>query len=540
MNLRTARPIAVAVALVVAGGSFLHATPWTVQARNATAGHGTLVIDFKDDLSHLDTGKCYDTECYPFMKAMYNELVGYNTTAGNGDSIIPDAATSMPTITNAGKTYTFKLRHNIHFWNGKLATSADWKYSFERIINPATQAGASSFWSNVAGAAAYAKGKAKHVSGIQTAGKFGLRINLASADASFLNVLAMPFGAVVDRAQIQRYGKSYDAQHPMGTGPYMFKQHVLGQRLILVKNPHYWGGNVGHVATIEANFGVDQNTSFLRTQRGQADIAGDGIPSAEFLNTIHDPKYKHQIAKQVQVALTYIPLNTLIKPFNNKLVRQAVNYAINKPLLVRIISGRGVVTNTFLPPNMPGYGNFNLYPYNPAKARALLAKAGYAHGFSTTFYSDDIGDDPRIAQTIIPMLLNVGIHAKFKQVNGNTLTQLVGTRAKVPITYEAWFQDFPDPNDFFEPVLSCASAVPGTFNEPWYCNPKVDKFAHMLKQMTNRSRRLSLYSKLDRMMMADAPVVPLFNPVRYDFYSSAVKHYYIHNVWGWVFQDYVK
>jgi ABC-type oligopeptide transport system substrate-binding subunit len=94
------------------------------------------------------------------------------------------------------------------------------------------------------------------------------------------------------------------------------------------------------------------------------------------------------------------------------------------------------------------------------------------------------------------MLLNVGIHAKFKQVNGNTLTQLVGTRAKVPITYEAWFQDFPDPNDFFEPVLSCASAVPGTFNEPWYCNPKVDKFAHMLKQMTNRSRRLSLYSSL--------------------------------------------
>ena len=490
MKLRMARPAMVALTLVMGGGVLLRATPWTAQARTANAGHGTLVIDFKDDVSHLDTGKCYDVECYPFMHAMYNQLVGYNTTSGNGDTIIPEAAVSMPAISNVGKTYTFKLHHNIRFWNGKLATSADWKYSFERIIDPATQAGASSFWMNIAGATAFSKGKAKHVSGIQTVGKFGLRINLVSADASFLNVLAMPFGAVVDQAQIRKYGKSYDAQHPMGTGPYMFKQHVLGQRLVLVKNPHYWGGNVGHVATIDAGFGVDQNTSFLRTQRGQADIAGDGIPSAEFLNTINDPKYKHQIARQVQVALLYIPLNTLIKPFNNLTVRRAVNMAINKILLVRLVSGRGVVTNTFLPPNMPGYGKFNLYPYNPAKAKAMLAKAGYAHGFSTTFYSDDVGDDPRIAQAIIPMLQNVGIKAKLKIVNGNTLTQLVGTRAKVPITFEGWFQDFPDPNDFVEPVLSCASAVPGTFNEPWYCNPKVDKFAHRLKQITNRSQRL--------------------------------------------------
>jgi ABC-type transport system substrate-binding protein len=326
------------------------------------------------------------------MKAMYNELVGYNTTAGTGDSIIPDAAASMPTITNAGKTYTFKLRHNIHFWNGKLATSADWKYSFERIINPATQAGASSFWSNVAGAAAYAKGKAKHVS--------GFRPLESSACASTLRLQTR----LSERACHAVWGRGGSGANsalrqvlrcaaPDGHGSLHVQAARSGAAPNSGEESPLLGWQRGSRSHDRSQLWRGSEYELLRTQRGQADIAGDGIPSAEFLNTIHDAKYKHQIAKQVQVALTYIPLNTLIKPFNNKLVRQAVNYAINKPLLVRIISGRGVVTNTFLPPNMPGYGNFNLYPYNPAKARALLAKAGYAHGFSTTFYSDDIGDD---------------------------------------------------------------------------------------------------------------------------------------------------
>jgi oligopeptide transport system substrate-binding protein len=532
---------ALLAALFVCGLS-LHAPPSLVQARTHAQNGGTLIIDFKDDISHLDTGKCYDVECWPFMHVMYDRLIDYDTAHAPGTTLIPDAAAAMPTISKGGLTYIFKLRHDVHFWNGRLVTSADWVYAFERIINPATQAGAASFWMNIVGAKEYAAGKARHVSGIKALGQWGLQITLLSPDASFLNVLAMPFGSVVDKNQIARYGKLYDAYHPMGTGPYMFQQHKLGQRLILVRNPHYFKSGVGHLDKIEADFGVDTTTAFLRIKRGQADLDGDipSIPAPEFLNVLHDPTWSKQVSRLVQVATFYIAMNTLMKPFDNVLVRRAVNMAINKPLLVRLIQGRGVVADTFLPPTMPGYGHFLLYPYNPAKARQLMAQAGYGSGVSTTFYSDDLSDDPRISQAIIPMLANIGIKATLRVVNGNTLQTLVGTKKKVPIVWTAWFEDFPDPNDFFEPILSCASAVPGTFNEPWYCDPKVDAFAHKLKAMTSKAERLRLYPQLDKMMMEDAPVVPVYHPVYYDIHSFALHNYAYNNVWEYDFTRYTK
>jgi oligopeptide transport system substrate-binding protein len=540
MTQRMRRPAVLALITILAGGLSLHAQAGSVQAHpTAAANSNTLIVDFKDDISHLDTGKCYDTECYPYMKIMYDRLVDYS---GAGAKIIPDAAAAMPKVTNGGKTFTFTLRKNVKFWNGKLATSADWVYSFDRIINPKTQAGAASFWNNIVGAQAYAAGKAKTVSGIKAMGKWGLQIRLISPDASFMNVLAMPFGSVVDKAQILKYGKSYDAEHPMGTGPYMFQSHQLNQKLVLVKNPHYFGGNVGHIQKIEADFGIDTNTAFLRIKAGQADLDGDqpAIPSAEFTSVQQDPTWKKYVEKNPQVADFYIAMNTQMKYFSNKLVRQAVNMAINKPLLLRLIQNQGTVATTFLPPNMPGYKKFDLYPYNPTKAKQLMAKAGYPNGFSTTFYSDDLSNDPRIAQAITPMLAQIGIKATLKVVNGNTWQQLVGTKGKVPITWTAWFQDFPDPNDFVEPILSCASAVPGTFNEPWYCNPKVDTFAHKLKSMTNQKQRLAQYWKLDKMIMEDAPVVPVYHPVLYQLRSKALTTYSYSAVWGYLFQDMVK
>ncbi len=522
----------------------LQIAPRGVQAQAHRAGGGTLIIDFIADFSSLDTARCYDTQCYPFMHAMYDQLVGYDTEHGTGLNLIPDAAAAMPRITNGGRTFTFKLRQYVRFWNGRLATADDWVYSFERVLDPKTQAGAASFWQGIVGAKEFIAGKAKHVSGIKAIGKFGLRIDLVDPDPTFLYVLAMPFGSVVDRNQIQKYGKSYALQHPMGTGPYMFKDYKIGQRLTLVKNPHYFGGNVGHVDAIEADIGVSTETAYLRILKNQADLDGDfptPIPPSEFNNVLSDPVLGKRVVRQVQIATQYIAMNVLVKPFDNLLVRRAVEYAINKPLLVRLVNGRGQATDTFLPPLMPGYGHFNLYPYNPAKAKQLLAQAGYPNGFSTTFYSDNSSDDPRISQAIVQQLAGIGIKAALKVLPSPTMFTYWGTKGKVPISWTAWYQDFPDPNDFFEPILSCASAVPGTFNEPWYCNPKVDAFAHKLKIMTDRAARLRLYPQLDRMMMEDAPVVPVFNSVFYALPSSKLTKFFISaSPWTLVFQDYVK
>ena len=538
-------PLAAILGALVVCGVALQAAPPAAQARTrAAASGGTLIVDYKDDFSSLDTGRCYDTECYPFMHAMFDQLVGYDTTHGSGLNLIPDAAAAMPTISNGGKTYTFKLRNDVHFWNGRLVTSADWVYSFQRIIDPKTLAGAAAFWQGIVGAQQFAAGKAKTVSGITAQGPYGLRIDLLGPDSTFLYVLAMPFGSVVDRNQIARYGKSYATQHVMGTGPYQFASYQLGQKLILTRNPHYFRPGTGHVDTIEADIGVSTATAFLRIQRGQADLDGDfptPIPPAEFLNVLSDPVLSKRVAKQVQVATQYIAMNTQLKPFDNVLVRRAVNYAINKPLLVRLVNGRGTATDTFLPPLMPGYAKYSLYSYNPAMARQLLKQAGYPNGLSTTFYSDDLSDDPRIAQAIVAQLAAVGINAQLKILPAAQWQAIVQSKGKSPMTWTAWYQDFPDPNDWYEPIESCASAVPGTFNMSFYCNPKVDAFAHQLKGMSDRAARLRLYPQLDKMVMQDAPVAPVFNSVFYSLPSTAMKTYFISaNPWTLVFQDYVK
>ena len=397
---------------------------------------------------------------------------------------------------------------------------------------------------NIVGAKAFFARKVRHVSGIKAHGPWTLEMDLISPDATFLNVLAMPFGSVVDKNQISKYGTSYSSLHPMGTGPYMFEEHKLGQRLILVKNPHYFDpAHAGHVATLEADIGVNTETAFLRLQRGQADLDGDfptPIPPAEFLSVLNDPVLGKRVVRLVQVATQFMGLNTQVKPFNNVLVRRAVNMAIDKQRIVRLVNGRGVVATTWLPPTMPGYGYSNLYPYNPTKAKQLMAQAGYPHGVSTTFYSDNVADDPRVSQAIVPMLAAIGIRAQLRIIDGNTLLAAVGVKDKVPMTWFAWYMDFPDPNDFFEPNLSCASAIPGTFNVAWYCNPKVDAVIHRLKIMTDQRQRLRLYPHLDRMVMQDAPLVPVYNSVYYILPSTALHQFYLHNVWTFAFADYTK
>jgi ABC-type transport system substrate-binding protein len=503
----------------------------------------TLIVDYESDLTHMDPALCYDTGCYPWMHAMYDQLVGYDTARGNGDTLIPDAAAAMPTVTNGGKNYIFKLRNDVHFWNGKLVTSADWVYSFTRTVNPKTQSGAQAFWLDIVGAQAFVNGKAKAVSGIKALGKFGLEIDLNNPYVGFLNVLAMPMGSVLDQASVEKAGKNFDTTQPMGTGPYMFQSRVLNQKLILVKNPHYFLPNVGHIETLEADIGVNPETSFLRVQKGQADLDGDfptPIPPSEFLSVMGDPVLSKRVVSQVQSAIQYLAMNTRLKPFNNVLVRQAVEYAINKPYLLRLVNGRGAVTDDIIPPVMPGYGKYSLYGYDPAMAKKLLAQAGYPNGFTTTLYTDNLSDDPRISQGIAQELSQVGITVNLRVLQESAWQSIVMSPGKAPLSWTAWYQDFPDPNDFFEPILSCESAVPGTFNLPYYCNPKVDAFAHKLKIMTDQTQRLKLYPQLDKMVMEDAPIAPIFNSVYYILPSASLHNFYLHNVWTLIFQDYTK
>ena len=262
--------------------------------------------------------------------------------------------------------------------------------------------------------------------------------------------------------------------------------------------------------------------ALLRLERGEVDILGDGIPPAKFLEVMGDPALKQNVIKGGQLHTGYVSMNVKIKPFDDKLVRQAVNHAINKERVIKIINGRAVPANQPLPPAMPGYDpNYKGYAYDPAKAKALLAQAGFKDGFDTELYAMNTDPNPRIAQAIQQDLAEVGIRAELKTLAQANVIAAGGDEKEAPMIWSggmAWIADFPDPSDFYGPILGCAGAVPGGWNWSWYCNQELDKKAAEADAITDPAKaeeRIQAWRDIFIKIMDDAPWAPVFNELRF-------------------------
>ena len=505
----------------------------------ATPVHGgVLTQGFKDDLATLDPAIGYDWNNWPAEKMVFDGLLDYD----QGTTIVPRLAAALPTISNGGRTYTFTLRHGVRFQNGREVTSDDVVYTITRVLDPKTKSPGQSFYLGIAGAQEMANGKAKTVTGIQAVDRYTVRFTLTQPDLTFENVMAMNFAFIVPMEVVAKEGANF-GHAPLGTGPFTLQQWVPGQKVVFVRNAHYFISGMPYLDGVTFLIGLDPSVALLRLQSGQLDMLADPIPGADFVRIKNDSQYADQLVRYVQPETTYITLNTQIAPFNNVKVRQAVNMAIDKVRVVRIVNGRGVVANQILPPLMPGYDpSYQGYAYDPAKAKALLAQAGYPHGFSTQLYVLNTDPQPRIAQSFQHDLAAIGVNVSIVPLASATLIDQASTPKKAPMVWsggEGWLQDFPDPSDFYGPVLSCDSAVQGGWNWPFFCDKSLDAKAVALKAMADRNARLAGYRALYRQVMAEAPWVPVVNNVQYVMHSAHIHGAptdFVHNVHTFVYE----
>jgi|SRR5579884_488646 len=493
---------------------------------------GVLTQGFQNDLATLDPAIAYDWDNWPVVKMVFDGLLDYNS----GTKIVPRIAARMPKVTDGGRVYTFSLRHNVHFTNGRLVTAADAAYTINRVLSPATKSPGASFYLDIKGAPQVVAGKAKTASGIKVLNKFTVQFTLIKPDVTFLNEMAMNFAYIVPKEVVQKEGANF-GHKPVGTGPFIMKQWVPGQKIVFVRNPHYFIKGDPYLSGVTLEIGLNPSVALLRLQRGQLDMLGDPIPGPDFLSIKNNPKYKNMLVREVEPETSYIAMNTRMKPFNNVLVRRAINMAIDKRRIVQLLNGRGVVANQVLPPLMPGYNpHYKGYPYNPAAAKKLLAKAGYPHGFSTQLYTLNVDPQPRIAESFQADLQQIGVKASVVPLSQATIVQKAGTPGKVPMIWSgglAWLQDFPDPSDFYGPILGCGSAVQGGWNWPFFCDRTIDAQANKLLGMNNRTKRLAGYRSMYNKVMQQAPWVPVDNDVKYVLHGPQVHGPYwafVHNV----------
>ncbi len=505
-------------ALLCAAALALLAMP--AQAQTPKQG-GQVVVAFNNDLTTLDPHVGYDWQNWSVIKTIFDGLMDYKP--GTTD-LEPDLAESF-TISADGLVYTFKLRDGIKFHNGRAMTAADVKWSLERSINPATQSPGASYFSAIKGYEDVAGGKATDLAGVTAPDDKTVVITLARPDATFLHVLALNFAFTVPKEAVEAAGADW-GKKPVGTGGFKFIEWVPGQSMTLERFTEYNRPGVPYLDKLVFSFGLDPTVATLKLKAGEIDILGDGIPPAQFAEAMADPANKELIAVGDQLQTGYVTMNVTIAPFDNVKVREAVNMAINKERIVKIINNRAGAATQALPPAMPGYNPDNKgFAFDPEGAKKLLAEAGHPDGFTTEIYAMNVDPNPRIAEAIQQDLAAIGITAEIKAL-AQAEVIAAGGAGKAPMLWSggmAWIADFPDPAGFYYPILGCGGAVEGGWNWARYCNKALDDRAAAADSMVKPEQiaeRAKLWMGIFDDAMKDAPWAPIFNEKRFTYHSA--------------------
>ena len=313
------------------------------------------------------------------------------------------------------------------------------------------------------------------------------------------------------KEEVEKAGAEFGHQ-PVGTGPFTLKEWKSGEYLLFEKNPTYFVEGLPYLDQITIRVGVEPSVALLQLEKGDIQLMGDPPPGAEWARMTSDPAWKDRLEIEPKVNTTYIAINTTTPPFDNVKVRQALNHAIDKQRIVQLLNGRADVANQILPALMPGYDpDYKGYEYDPEKAKALLAEAGFADGFETTIQCIAVDPQPKLCESFQQDLAKVGVKLNIETLAAPNVIDSAGN-GKNPLTWSgglAWTQDYPDPDDFYAPILGCDSNVPGGWNWSRYCNQDLHtKFIEQLS-VTDPAKRMEAYKPLFKALMDDAVWVPV-------------------------------
>jgi peptide/nickel transport system substrate-binding protein len=514
---------------------------------------GTMKLIAKTAGGTLDPQVNYTLQYWNLYMATYDGLLAFTKSGGEAAfHVVPDIAEKMPTLTNGGKTWTFKIRKGIRFSNGKEVTTDDVVASFRRIfkVKSPTSGG---FYAGIVGADACLKNAATCTlkGGISSnPAARTVTINLKAPDPEFKYKLAVPHASIVPA---DSPSKDAGTKPIPGTAAYYFASYNPNKQLVMKRNPYFkeWSHLAqpdGYPDQITMSFGLTAEAQVTAVENGQADWMFD-FPPADRLSEI-GTKYANQVHLNLLTAFWYLPMNTNIPPFNNVKARQAVNYAIDRNATIKIFGGPQLASPScqVLPPGFPGYKPYCPYTKNPgtkwsapdvAKAKRLVQESGTA-GQTVSVYSPDDEVSKDMGVYIQSVLNQIGYKAKVKPISGNIFfTYVQNTKHKVQINVQQWYQDYPAASDFLYILFGCESFHPGSdssINIAGFCDKKIN--AQMHKALTlgieNQDAADALWAKIDRMVTDASPMATVFTPKHLDFVSKRVGNFIFSKQYYWI------
>jgi peptide/nickel transport system substrate-binding protein len=513
--------------LIVATATAASSKP--AKAAKVGAG-GTLVAELTTDVDYTDPQLSYYAPSWELEYATACKLFNYpDKEAPVGSQVTPEVAAGLPIISKNGKVYKFKVRTGYKFSSGEAVTAQSFKRAVERLADPKMESQGSPFLADIVqGAQARIDGKASSVSGVTAAGNT-LTFKLIKPAPDLLARLAMPFFQAIDSklaATIDPQGANAYAS----CGPYYVASRTPNRSITLKRNPNYKGPRPHNVDTIQVNVGNTPDVIYQDVLKGTTDYAADGVPPAQWASIAQQFGInKKQFFKRPQLELDYVALNhdrPLFK--NNPKLAQSVNYAIDRhAYLAQRGFQAGTRSTQILPPGMPGYKHYTLYPTNVSsttvnKAKALAA--GNTRDGKAILWTSNRGAAPLQGQIVQFNLKQIGIDAEIKLLpRAQQFGDAKVRGAAYDVDLEAWGADYADPYDFINILLDGSTLGPaGNNNYSYYNNAKFNSQMHNAALLSGSSR-FAAYAKLDKAIMSeDPPWASVLNRNNRLFVSSKV------------------
>ena len=442
------------------------------------------------------------------------------------------------TISADGRTYTFVLRPGVRFHDsgvfaggkGREVKAADFVYSFKRILDPTTAS--SGGWIFRGKVLEKPDGTISDTAFV-AANDSTLRIHLKEPFIPFLGILTMPYAYVVPHEAVEKYGKDF-REHPVGTGPFRFKLWDEGNVLLYERNPDYWradqqGHKLPYLDAVAVSFLPDRKTEFLTFMQGKLDfLSGIRAGSRDLImhpdGTIReDFKGKFTVQKAPYLNTEYLGIQldsaNLIggqavqgRALRDKRVRQALNYALNKPEMLTYLLNRvgHAGTSGFVPTALPSFSEKAVpgYTYQPQKARQLLRAAGYGPQRPLHLRLSTVLERKEISEYLQKQWADVGVQVQI-DINQSAAQQDLVDNGRVAFFAKSWLGDYPDAENylalFYSPNFSPAGP-----NKTHFKSAAYDRLYDEARRTQNVARRTALYQAMDRIVVEESPVISLY------------------------------
>lgn len=463
----------------------------------SAAAETTLVISIAADPTGFDPEAVLNNTSGFVMSTVYDSLVKYKP--GTVD-VEPGLAESWD-VSPDGLTYTFHLRKGVTYQDGTPFNAPNYVKTIKRLLDK--QDPDSIF--NTGPVEGYIDFTYDQVASYTASDDNTVVFKLKEPVAPFLTSLAMVWNGVVSPTAVTKYGKDF-RNHPVGTGPFIFKEDRQGDQIVLDANPNYWGGKpkVDHLV-----FKIipDAQAALLAIKRGDVHILAD--VNAQTIPAVRSDA-NLVILNQPGLAISGIGLPFDTKPFSDKRVRQALNYAIDRNALDKsLYQGLAVAMTSPLPPSQWSFDeSLKGYPYDPAKAKQLLAEAGYPNGFEAELlsYNSSRGYNPagpQLAVAIQGYLQKIGVTAKIRNTEMGSLLSEIRSGKYPGMFTVGWTGDNGDPDNFLDELFASSKIPVG--NTARYKNPEVDKLLTQAQRISDHDKRVELYKQAQKIIMDDAP-----------------------------------